>query len=281
MKFLSLFSGVGGMDLGLERVGMTCIGQVEIDPFCRKVLAKHWPDVPRFDDVTKFCRRIGDCEPENEDGEVICPRCQIEFGECECIGTDQFTDECGFPDLIAAGFECQDISVANWTGAKGIEGPRSGLWFDVVRIVRELHPQWVVLENSPAITSRGLDRVLGSLANIGYDAEWGCIRASKFGSPQTRERWYSIAYPTEVGQQAFLNDAIREHVAEGSFDWELAGVAIKTRGFWATELPPAPVDDGLSAKLVGPRLMAIGNSLVPQVAEWIGRQILKAAGEIS
>ncbi len=279
MTFLSLFAGIGGMDLGLERAGMKCIGQVEIDPFCRRVLAKHWPEVPRFNDVTKFCRRIFDCEPENEDGEVICPRCGIEFGECECIGTDAYTDEHGLPDLVVAGFECQDISVANWTGAKGIEGERSGLWKECLRIVGELRPRFVLLENSPAIVSRGIGTVLGDLAEMGYDAEWSCVPASRFGAPHNRERWYAIAYPAEVGQQAFLDDAIRKHVREGAFRWELAGVAIPTRGFWATELPPASVDDGLSANVVGSRLMAIGNAVVPQVAEYIGRAILRAHQE--
>lgn len=74
MNFLSLFSGIGGFDLGLERAGMKCIAQVESNPYCRSILAKHWPDVTRYHDAIKFCCRLGDCEPENGDGEVICPR---------------------------------------------------------------------------------------------------------------------------------------------------------------------------------------------------------------
>jgi DNA (cytosine-5)-methyltransferase 1 len=274
LTFISLFAGIGGFDLGLERAGMKCIAQVEIDPYCRDVLAKHWPNVLRFEDVRKFCRRIYDCDPENEEGEVNCPRCGVEFGACGCIGTDQFTDEHGFPDIIAAGFECQDISIANWTGAKGIKGERSGLWSEVLRISGELRPRWLLLENSPEIVSRGLGTVLGGLAEIGYDAEWTCVRAARFGAPHNRERWYAIAYPTEVGQQAFLDDAIRQHVETESFDWEFAGVVIQTRGFWATQSAPAAVDDGLSAGVVGPALSAIGNAVVPQVAEVIGRAII-------
>ncbi len=278
MKVLSLFSGIGGMDLGLERAGMTIVGQCEIDPYCRRVLAKHWPKVWRHDDVRTLCRRIGDCDAETEDGEVRCPIHDQEFGECACVGTDQFNDEVGEIDIIAAGFECQDISIANWTGAAGIEGTRSRLWGEVARIVCELRPRWLLLENSTEIVARGLERVLCDLAAIGYDAEWTCVQARRFGSPHNRERWYSVAYPTEVGQQAFLDDRIRQHVETESLDREFAGVAVKTRGFWARESPPVFVDDGLPAGVVGRSLAACGNAQVVQVAEFIGRAIMDQRG---
>src|SRR4051794_35686151 len=119
MTFGSLFAGIGGMDLGLERSGMTCSWQVEIDPFARKVLAKHWPDVRRHDDVRTF-------PPEPVDGWRV--------------------------DLIAGGFPCQDISVAG-KGA-GLDGARSGLWTEIVRTVRLLRPRFLVVENVSALLDR-------------------------------------------------------------------------------------------------------------------------------
>jgi len=272
---LSLFSGIGGFDLGAERAGMTIVGQCELDPFCRAVLAKHWPNVWLHDDVRTLCRRIGDCDPEDEEGNVRCPIHDMEFGECPCVGTDEFVDTVGGIDVIVAGFECQDISIANWTGAKGTNGSRSGLYSEVVRIVCELRPRFLLLENSAEILGRGLGDVLGTLAQIGYDAEWCCVPASLFGSPHRRERWYAVAYPTEKRPQAFLHDTLWQHVPTESLDWQFAGVAIKTRGFWATEPAPPPVDDGLSSGVVGPRLRAIGNAVVPQVAEVICRAVMQ------
>lgn len=273
MNFISLFAGIGGIDLGLERAGMSCIAQVEINPFCLKVLSHHWPQVPRFTDVTKFCRRISDCEAENEDG-VICPRCKTEFGDCECIGTDQFTDNYGFPNVIAAGFECQDISVANWTGAQGISGTRSGLWKDVLRIVRELGPDYLLLENSPKITTRGIDVVCGDLASIGYSIEWACLKANQFGSPQKRERFVAIAYPSKIGQQEKRFIFNREHGEEKPQYREFAGMVMPTRDFWAIESPPPAVDDGFPFKLAGKSISAIGNSCMPQMAEYLGKLIM-------
>lgn len=153
----SLFSGIGGLELGLERAGLGPVRwQVEIDPFCRAVLAKHWPHARRFDDVCK----VG--------SEVLEP-----------------------VDVICGGFPCQDISFAG-DGA-GLAGARSGLWSEYARIVRELRPCFVVVENVAALLSRGLDQVLGTLASFGYDAEWSVLRASDVGAPHRRERLFIIA----------------------------------------------------------------------------------------
>jgi len=152
-----LFAGIGGMDLGLDRAGMECRWQVEIDQFCRKVLTKHWPDVPKYEDV----REVGahNLEPV---------------------------------DVIAGGFPCQDISLAG-KGA-GLEGERSGLWWEYHRIIRELGPRYVIVENVRALTVRGLDAVLGSLADIGYDAEWQMLSAEAVGAPHRRDRIFIVAY---------------------------------------------------------------------------------------
>lgn len=134
LTFISLFAGIGGIDLGLERAGMRCVAQVEIDDYATRVLAKHWPTVRRLRDVRSA-------------GAHNLPRA----------------------DVIAGGFPCQDISNAGRRA--GIGGERSGLWAEYARIVRELRPRYVLVENVAALLSRGVDRVLGDLAALGYDAE--------------------------------------------------------------------------------------------------------------
>lgn len=162
MRVLDLFSGIGGFSLGLERAGMTTVAFCEIDPYCRAVLRKHWPDVPCYDDVqTLTAERLA------ADG----------------IGVD----------LICGGFPCQDISFAGL--GEGLEGARSGLWFEYARLIGELRPDYVVVENVAALLSRGLAEVLGTLAALGYDAEWHCIPASALGAYHRRDRVWIVAYP--------------------------------------------------------------------------------------
>jgi len=163
MKVLDLFSGIGGFSLGLERAGMETVAFCEIDKKCHKVLKKHWPDVPIFDDVSTLTK-------EKLDERSITV------------------------DVICGGFPCQDLSVAG-TG-KGLEGSRSGLWFEYGRIISELRPRYVIVENVSALLNRGLDQVLGQLAEIGYDAEWHCIPASAVGAPHRRDRIWIVAYPS-------------------------------------------------------------------------------------
>lgn len=158
IKFLSLFTGVGGLDLGLERAGMRCVAQVEIDPYCRAVLRQHWPRVPKFKDVRTFGKGVLHVEV----------------------------------DLIAGGFPCQDISSA---GCKvGIGGARSGLWKEMLRIIRALRPRYVLVENVAALRSRGLDVVLADLAQSGFDAQWDCFPAAAFGAPHLRDRLFLVAH---------------------------------------------------------------------------------------
>lgn len=192
LTFGSLFAGIGGLDLGLERAGLECRWQVEIDPFCQRVLAKHWPDVRRHDDVKTF------------------PVDQV----------DQWN-----VDLICGGFPCQDISYAG-RGA-GIHGERSGLWFEYARIVRVLRPKYVVIENVSALLARGMDAVLGTLADIGYDAEWCTVTAADFGLPQIRQRVFILAHSTSIGlakgqiqQRAILN-GVRSQTESESIRTEL------------------------------------------------------------
>lgn len=166
MNVGSLFAGIGGFDLGFERAGMRVAWQVEQDAYCLAVLRRHFPGAARFEDV----REVG--------AQNLCP-----------------------VDLVCGGFPCQDLSPAG-RGA-GLAGARSGLWSEFARIVRELRPRYVVVENVPALlTGKGkrwdrapVGRVLGDLAEAGYDAEWACLSAREFGAPHLRKRVWIVAYP--------------------------------------------------------------------------------------
>ncbi len=158
LRHLDLFSGIGGFSLGLERTGgFKTAAFCEIDPFCQKVLRKHWPDVPIHDDVRTL---------EYEQGQA---------------------------DIITAGFPCQDISLAG-KGA-GLSGARSGLWWQVRRAIRLVRPRLALLENVAALLDRGMGTVLGSLAAVGNDTEWHCIPASYVGARQLRDRVWIVASP--------------------------------------------------------------------------------------
>jgi DNA (cytosine-5)-methyltransferase 1 len=236
MKFGSLFSGVGGMDLGLERAGMECAWQVEIDPFCRKILAKHWKDVPKYDDV----RTVG-----KHNLELV--------------------------DLIAGGFPCQDISVASSTRS-GLDGERSGLWNEHKRIIRLLRPRYALIENSSALLNRGLDRILCDLAAIGYDAEWEVIRASDVGAPHRRERLFIVAYTNKSDGQARMGakqDGARKVFKGGNS--QRFPIWLQTADSFIG------MDDGISSRLYESRVGGIGNAVVPQIAEYIGRRIIGSA----
>ena len=162
LTFGSLFAGIGGFDLGFERAGFECRWQVEIDNYATKILEKHWPKVHRQRDIR----------------------------ECNANNLERV-------DCIIGGFPCQDISYAG-RGA-GLDGERSGLFFEAIRLVRELQPRAIVLENVAALLTRGLDRVLGTLAEIGYDAEWHCIPAAAVGAPHIRDRVFVLAYAEHNG----------------------------------------------------------------------------------
>lgn len=235
MKFGSLFSGIGGMDLGLERAGMECAWQVEIDPFCRKVLTKHWPNVPKYNDVREAGKH--NLEPV---------------------------------DLIAGGFPCQDISFAG-NGA-GITGARSGLWSEFHRIICELRPRLVLVENVAALLLRGMGTVLSDLSASGYDAEWSTVSACSMGAAHMRRRLFILAYPHSVNGRPRVWDT------DARPFWPLQEVPgfESTRTGWRMRLAnPSELyggADGISFGLE--RNRGIGNAVVPQVAEWIGRQIL-------
>jgi len=160
LSFGSLFSGIGGFDLGLERAGMECAWQVEIDPACLSVLAAHWPAVPRLEDVTHV----------------------------------QLADLPAPVDLICGGFPCQDLSVAGRRA--GLAGERSGLWFEFHRILAEARPRWCIIENVPGLLSSNGGRdfavILRGLEQLGYHAAWRVLDAQYFGVPQRRRRVFVV-----------------------------------------------------------------------------------------
>lgn len=159
MTFGSLFAGIGGMDLGLERAGMTCKWQVEVDDFGRSILRRHWPHVELAGDVVS-----------------------VAFEDLEAV------------DVIAGGFPCQDVSHAGRRA--GIEGEQSGLWAHFARAIRVLRPRFALVENVPGLLSGGLGRVLADLAASGYDAEWDCVPGAAVGAPHLRAREWILAYPS-------------------------------------------------------------------------------------
>lgn len=283
----SLFSGIGGFDLGLERAGMLVRWQCEADAFCRQVLAKHWPGVPCFDDI-------------------------ITLANPPAV------------DVLAGGFPCQDLSVAG-KGA-GLSGSRSGLWSEFARLIGEVGPRYVIVENVPTLKSRGLERVLGEMAALGYDAEWDCIPATAVGAPHRRDRIWIVAYPqreqlreqprrrggacwsypalTSVdGEARALADpqqprlegqrpeSGQSQVAQSGNGGALADADEQQPGFcgrfgesgeaesgwhihqWLVEPDVGRVANGVPARV--DRLRSLGNALVPQIAEWIGHRIVE------
>jgi DNA (cytosine-5)-methyltransferase 1 len=252
----SLFSGIGGLELGLEWAGLgPTLWQVEQDAYCRAVLAKHWPDATRHEDV----RHVGRAN--------LVP-----------------------VDVICGGFPCQDISSAG--NKVGIGGPRSGLWFEYSRILRELRPRYVVVENVADLLHRGIGDVLGRLADLGYDAEWSVLSACAVGAPHPRERLFVLAYAnaerrdrraerdiTTVqggGREGNRLDAhgLRHRVPRPRHRVHPAVTAAAVEAWHAGEPHARRVVDGVPSRLDVARLAALGNAVVPQVAEVVGRMIL-------
>lgn len=236
MRFGSLFSGAGLGDYGAELAGWASAFQVELDPFCRTILARHWPDVPKFGDIRTL--------------------------DCAALPV---------VDALIGGFPCQDISPAG-KGA-GLAGPKSGLWREYARVIEAINPRWVIIENSGRLITRGLDVVLQDLAARGYDAEWDVVPAGALGAPHLRERtwvvaWQRVAYPDGpgralVGRGGVLDGERTPHGdhADGRgapvgriFDpsWIAAWRARGCAGTWPraeSELGRAP--DGRAARLDG------------------------------
>jgi DNA (cytosine-5)-methyltransferase 1 len=279
MRHLDLFSGIGGFALAARWVGWETVGFCEIDPFCQRVLRKHWPEVPLFEDVRKlyrFANEMVECPHGCDD--VWCELCEQHYFECECTGPAQFEEEVGEVNIITAGFPCQDISLMREVSGegKGIEGKRSGLWTETERLIGILRPEIAVLENVKALTVRGLGRVLGDMAAIGYDCEWNCIPARYVGAPHQRDRIFIVAYPNSEGLQGHsrYGDKIREANETGSASASCVPQGGNPEGWWACEPELDRVVDGISPQVDRiARIKALGNSIVPQCAEIIFKAI--------
>jgi DNA (cytosine-5)-methyltransferase 1 len=243
LTFGSLFSGIGGFDLGFERAGMECKWQVEIDEACNKVLQKHWPNIARYKDV----REVGKHNLESVD--VIC-----------------------------GGFPCQDVSL---NGLRlGLEGKRSTLWTEFLRIVCEIRPKWIVIENVRGLLSSDdgefFRTIMYGLSINGYDAEWSIIPTGYFNNlPHKRERIFIVAYPASLGWETtkiFNRESFKNKELSGkhssSNDKEMGGVS--NSDFCRTI-------DGISSWM--DRLKQCGNAVVPQMAEWIGKRIVEVSND--
>ncbi len=234
----SLFSGIGGIDLGLERAGMCIKWQVEIDPYCSRVLAKHWPDVPRYRDVR----------------------------ECGAHNLPAV-------DVLAGGFPCQDISEA---GARaGLAGSRSGLWLELLRLIGELRPRYALVENVSALLVRGMGTILGGLAEVGYDAEWQSLPAAAFGAPHYRERIFVVAYPNCLRPQtSVFQPRLLAPTATDAWGQAIGVVGSGSGGWreWGIRSGVLRVAHGVPSRV--DRLRGLGNAVVPQVAEYVGRLIV-------
>lgn len=240
MNVLDLFSGIGGFSLGLERAGMRTVAFCEIDPFCRRVLAKHWPATRIFGDVRELT--------------------------AERLAATAASGDIAI-DVIAGGFPCQDISAAGKRA--GISGLNSGLWSEYARLVGEVRPRYVIVENSAELLAGGLGDVLRDLATLGFNARWDCIPASILGAPHGRDRVWIVAY---ASQKPGLHEP---DVGDGLWRW-----LSDDRNAWPTcpwSSPAAAVcrvDDVVPDRV--DRTGALGNSVVPQIPEIIGRAILAA-----
>lgn len=236
MNYLSLFSGIGGLDLGLDRAGMTCVGQVEKDDFCRRVLAKHWPEVPRHDDV---CTTV--------DWWGSGPRPIVH--------------------AVIGGYPCQPSSQA---------GPGLGasderwLWPEMAAVIAALRPTWVIWENVPGLLTRGLPLVHRDLVELGYRHRVGWASACVMGAPHPRRRLFGVAHA--AGQRCGTGRSVngqRDVAQEARLGPESSGAA-----WWAVEPGVGRMAYGVPGRV--DRCRALGNAVVPQVAEHIGRLILGA-----
>lgn len=263
MKIGSLFSGIGGLELGLERAGLGPVTwQVEVDPFCQSVLERHWPDSQRWNDVRTF-------QPTPV-------------------------------DLVCGGFPCQPHSVA---GARRAQGDERWLWPEFARIATSANAKVIVIENVPGLLSSGLRDVLSDLARLGFDACWHRFAAADLGAPHIRERIYVVATHAHrlgvrngaervaeglVQRVRAARERVSRHAdtsrassdAHGEGRLESAVRVAKERGWaehcgWSFD-PASRVDDGIPRGTHGQARKALGNAVVVPCAELVGRAVVEA-----
>ena len=244
LQLLDLFSGIGGFSLGLERTGgFETVAFCENETKRHATLRRHWPEVPIYDDAQTLSKNQLDA-----DGITV--------------------------DAICGGFPCQDLSLSG--KLEGIDAERSGLWSEFARLIGELRPKVVFVENVSNLLAgpserpgEWFGRVLGDLAQIGYDAEWHCIPAASVGAPHHRDRIWIVAYPE--CERRCSGEPKWEHAAYA----DTCSQAIRLGGgekWWSTEPSVGRLVDGFPGRL--DRLKALGNAVVPQIPELLGRAYL-------
>lgn len=243
MRALDLFSGIGGFALAGRMVwgdDYQVQAFCEIEPFCQKVLKKHWPDVPIETDIKSM------------DGKKYA----------------------GTIDLITGGFPCQDISAASTTRT-GLQGERSGLWWRMFEIISQIRPRFILLENSSELLYRGVGDILQAMAKIGYDSEWHCLPAAYVGAPHIRDRAWILSYPTGLGWPNLGKELQTINVLENVWEWRQNTEDFIQRNHAPDEYQGDPelirIGDGLSAEM--DRIKSLGNAIVPQVAAQFMRAI--------
>nr|WP_256489600.1 DNA (cytosine-5-)-methyltransferase [Pleionea sp. CnH1-48] len=245
MKVLDLFSGIGGFALGLERAGLEIVGFCEVDEHAINVLKRHWPETPIYNDIR-----------------------YLDVGMLKDV------------DVICGGFPCQDISKANTKG-KGLHGTKSGLWFEFFRVIKEVKPKHVLIENSANLRHRGLATILKNLHDVGYDAEWHVIPSSAFGANHQRARLFIIAYPnTPRLQRPILNgDSLPISNKKEKPEFTSEGVS-KWFAKWIQGLVISR-DYAISQRMARSAIKHYGNSLDPHIAQFIGSELLKFNKEVT
>ena len=241
LRMIDTFSGIGGFSLAARWLGgIETVQFVERDPYCQRVLAKHWPTVPIHDDICTFSPAPGSA------------------------------------DIVCGGFPCQDLSKAGARRGLGHD-TRSGLFHQLIRIIRLVRPQFIVLENVAAILDGHLGTVAGELATAGYDCEWACLSAADLGAWHVRDRWWAVAYSSCYRIQGHLPDAIswQQGLTEVSFS---RGVADLTNGPPSSSPRFRGAADGVPCWM--DRLKALGNAVVPQVAMVPLARVLQLAASL-
>lgn len=229
MYVLDLFSGIGGFALGFVRQGFEIVSFCEQDKYCQEVLSQRFPDIHLHSDITKFA----------------------------------YGDAWINPDVITGGFPCQDISNAG--SKQGIQGSRSSLWFEYLRLIGIFKPKFVVIENTLGLLKRGMNVIEQGLQEIGYDLEWQTVSASGYGAPHERQRVIILAYPTGFRQpeQGFLwKDPYC--TAQGR-QWQTTHAINALRRGTVPAL--CGEYDGLSEQLDRHKCKALGNALIPHISE--------------
>jgi DNA (cytosine-5)-methyltransferase 1 len=237
MRVLDLFAGIGGFSLGLERAGFETVAFCEIEPYAQKVLAKHWPGVPIYDDVRE-------------------------------LTAERLAGDGVFPNAICGGYPCQPFSCA---GGRAGEADNRHLWPEFARLISEIRPRWVIGENVVGHISMGLDQVLSDLEALGYTARTFVIPACAINAPHIRNRVWILA-DSKCERQQGQGRHIKPVNTAPDRNWEASGFV---DAFQRGTLPYVCREhDGISSGV--DRLRCLGNAVVPQIPEIIGRAIMEA-----